>query len=104
MLGIFAGLRAGLNPVEIDELRAKFLSERQRKVAEKGVEDRRNKEWRKFAKDETLRLHSINPLLTLTDITEKIIKAWERLSSRKSNNSSCSISLRLLDKVSFHRR
>jgi hypothetical protein len=50
MLGIFAGLRAGLNPVEIDELREKFMSERQRKAAEKGVEDRRNKEWRNSRK------------------------------------------------------
>ena len=82
-LGLFTGLRAGLNPVEIDELRAKFLSERQREVAEKGVEDRRNKEWRKFAKDETLRLHSVNSLLTLTDIAEKIIKEWEPLKFEK---------------------
>ncbi len=79
MLGIFTGLRAGLNPVEIDELREKFMSERQRKAAEKGVEDRRNKEWRKFAKDEALRLHSINSLLTLTEIAEKIIDEWDRL-------------------------
>jgi hypothetical protein len=99
MLGIFAGLRAGLNPVEIDELRAKFLSERQRKVAEKGVEDRRNKEWRKFAKDETLRLHRINPLLTLTDITEKIIKAWESLKFEKVKQQQLFRYLsRLLDK------
>jgi hypothetical protein len=99
MLGIFAGLRAGLNPVETDELRAKFLSERQRKVAEKGVEDRRNKEWRKFAKDETVRLHSINPLLTLTDITEKIIKAWEPLKFEKVKQQQLFRYLsRLLDK------
>ena len=83
MLGIFTGLRAGLNPVEIDELRAKFLSERQRKAAEKGVEDRRNKEWRKFAKDEALRLHNINSLLTLTEIAEKIIDEWDTLKLEK---------------------
>jgi hypothetical protein len=83
ILGIFTGLRAGLNPVEIDELREKFMSERQRKAAEKGVEDRRNKEWRKFAKDEALRLHSVNPSLTLTDIAEKIINEWEPLKFEK---------------------
>ena len=83
MLGIFTGLRAGLNPVEIDELRAKFMSERQRKAAEKGVEDRRNKEWRKFAKDEALRLHNVNSSLTLTDIAEKIINQWEQLKFEK---------------------
>jgi hypothetical protein len=76
-LALLTGLRAGPNPAEIDDLRARFLSERQRKVAEKGVEDRRNKEWRKFAKDETLRLHRVNSLLTLTEIAEKIIKEWE---------------------------
>jgi hypothetical protein len=59
------------------------MSEHQRKAAEKGVEGRRNKEWRKYAKDETLRLHSINRLLTLTEITEKIIKAWELLKFEK---------------------
>jgi hypothetical protein len=77
VLGLFTGLRAGLNAVEIDKLRAGFLSERQRKAAEKGVEDRRNKEWQKFAKDEALRLRSVNPSLTLTEIAEKIINEWE---------------------------
>ena len=82
-LGLFTGLRAGLNLVEIERLREKFMSERQRKVAEKGVEDRRNKEWRKFAKDEALRLHRVNSLLTLTEIAEKIIEEWERLKFEK---------------------
>jgi hypothetical protein len=76
-LGLFTGLRAGLNPVEIDELREKFLSERQRNAAEKGVEDRRNKEWRKFAKDEAFRMHNANRRLTLTDIARNIEKEWE---------------------------
>jgi hypothetical protein len=99
ILGIFTGLRAGLNPVEIDELREKFMSERQRKAAEKGVEDRRNKEWRKFAKDEALRLHSVNPSLTLTDIAEKIINEWEPLKFEKVKQQQLFRYLsRLLDK------
>jgi hypothetical protein len=76
-LALFTGLRASLSPVEIDELRAKFLSERQQKVAEKGGEVRRNKPWRKFAKDEALRLHNANRALTLTDIAQKIEKRLE---------------------------
>jgi hypothetical protein len=74
---LFTGLRAGLSPVEIEDLRARFFSERQRSVAEKGGENRRDKEWRKFAKDEALRLHKANRLLTLTDIARKIENAWE---------------------------
>ena len=37
----------------------------------------------KFAKDEALRLHSVNPSLTLTDIAEKIINEWEPLKFEK---------------------
>jgi hypothetical protein len=96
---LFVGLTAGLDPDEIEKLREQFMSERQRQVAEKGVEARRNKEWRKFAKDEALRLHSINPLLTLTDITEKIIKAWEPLKFEKVKQQQLFRYLsRLLDK------
>ena len=96
---LLVGLTAGLDPDEIEKCREQFMSERQRKVAEKGVEARRNKEWRKFAKNEALRLHRVNSLLTLTDIAEKIIKAWEPLKFEKVKQQQLFKYLsRLLDK------
>ena len=80
---LFVGSTAGLDPDEIEKLRARLLSESQREVAKKGVEARRNKEWQKFAKDEALRLHAANRSLMLTDIAEKITDEWKPLKFEK---------------------
>jgi hypothetical protein len=98
-LGLLTGLRAGLNPIEIDELRAKFLSESQREVAKKGGKTRRDKEWRKFAKDEASRLHDANRALTLTDIAEKIMDKWKPFKFEKVKQQQLSLYLSgLMDK------
>ena len=53
------------------------LTEFQRKAGTKSGEKRRDKPWRQFAHDEAVRLHNANHTLTLTDITERILKDWE---------------------------
>jgi len=77
MLGIFAGLRAGLSPVEVEKLRAKFRAEHQQKAGEKSGASRRDTPWRKFAKEAALRLHNANGSLTLSGIAQRIEKKWE---------------------------
>jgi hypothetical protein len=74
---LFIGMRAGLSPGEVDELRAKIMSEHQRNIAVQGGERRRDKPWRQYAKQHALRLHNTNRALTLTDIAKKIEKQWE---------------------------
>jgi hypothetical protein len=74
---LFTGLRAGLSPVEVDELRAKFMSEHQRNIAMKGRERRRDMPWREFAKKAALRMHNARGKLTLTEIVQEIEKEWE---------------------------
>jgi hypothetical protein len=76
-LGIFAGLRAGLSPVEVEELRAKFRVEHQQKAGEESGASRRDTLWRKFAKEAAPRMHNANRALTLSDIARNIEKEWE---------------------------
>jgi hypothetical protein len=76
-LGIFAGLRAGLSPLEVDELHAKFTTEDQQTRGTQSGDRRRDKPWREFARNEALRMHNANRALTLSDITRIIEKEWE---------------------------
>jgi hypothetical protein len=74
---LFTGLRVGLSPGEVEELRAQFRTEDQRMRGVKSGESRRDKDWRKFAKDAAPRIHTANPTLTLTGIARMIIEEWE---------------------------
>jgi hypothetical protein len=74
---LFTGLRVGLSPGEVEELRAQLRTEHQRKAGAKSGERRRDKDWRKFAKDAALRIHEANPGLTLTDIARNIMEEWK---------------------------
>jgi hypothetical protein len=76
---LFVGLRAGLSLAEAEELRAKHLTEHQRKAGAKSGESRRDKLWREFAKNETVRMRKANRTLTPTDIAKKIENNWSTM-------------------------
>jgi hypothetical protein len=75
---LWVGLQAGLDPKEIENLRARLASEKQRSAAKGSTKARRAKAevWKSFAAAEAKRIRGVNRTLSKKALAARIEYAW----------------------------
>jgi hypothetical protein len=72
---LFAGLRAGLSPEEVEGFRARFLSDRQRELGEKR---KKEKPWRAYTRMLAFKIPEKNRALPKTKIAGMLWDEWAK--------------------------